>query len=113
MYQGCIGTYEQRRKYRYKKKNFAETVKGMVDFFEGFEYGENAVVMNPVDYRHCLDQFNTEKNGELTIGGIPVYPSAKVRCGQAFLTTIDAALKMDDWENCLMEDWGSGLTHPS
>lgn len=105
MYQTRIGTYEQRKKYRYQKKSFVEMVKSMVDFFEGFEYGDNAVVMNQVDYRHCLEQFNTEKNGELTIGGIPVYPSAKVRCGQAFLTTIDAALKM--------EDWGSGLTHPS
>ena len=105
MYQRRIGTYEQRKKYRYQKKNFAEMVKSMVDFFEGFEYGENAVLMNPIDYRHCLDQFSTEKVGELTIGGIPVYPSAKVRRGQAFLTTIDEVWKM--------EDWGSGLTHPS
>lgn len=105
MYQRRIGTYEQRKRYRYEEKSFAEAVKNMVDFFEGFEYGENAVVMNPVDYRHCLDQFNTEKDRGLTIGGIPVYISAKVRRGQAFLTTIDAVLKM--------EDWGSGLTHPS
>lgn len=105
MYQTRIGTYEQRKKYRYQKKNFAEMVKSMVDFFEGFEYGENAMVMNPIDYRHCLDEFSTEKDGGLTIGGIPVYPSAKVRSGQAFLTTIDEVWKM--------EDWGSGLTHPS
>ena len=105
MYQTRIGTYEQRRKYRYQKKSFAETVKSLVDFFEGFEYWDNAVVMNPIDYRHCMDQFSTEKVGELTIGGIPVYPSAKVRRGQAFLTTIDEVWKM--------EDWGSGLTHPS
>lgn len=105
MYQTRIGTYEQRRKYRYQKKNFVESVKSMVDFFEGFEYVESAVLMNPADYRHCLNQFSTEKDGELTIGGIPVYPSTKVRRGQAFLTTIDEVWKM--------EDWGSGLTHPS
>lgn len=90
MYQTRIGTYEQRKKYRYQKKNFVESVKSMVDFFEGFEYGENAVVMNLSDYKRNA-RFFTVKDGELNLSGIPVYVSNDVPKGKAFLTTIDRA----------------------
>lgn len=90
MYQKRIGTYEQRKNYKYKEKDFAETVKSMVDFFEGFEYGENAVLMNLSDYKRNA-RFFTVKNGELNLDGIPVYVNSDVPKGKAFLTTIDRA----------------------
>lgn len=90
MHQRRIGTYEQRKRYRYKEKSFAETVKSMVDFFEGFEYGENALLMNLSDYKRNA-RFFTVKGGELNLDGIPVYVSNDVPKGKAFLTTIDRA----------------------
>ena len=90
MKQHRIGTFDARRKYKYTKKNFAETVKSMVYMFDGFELGDNAILMNREDCMKLAGQFK-ENGDEVTLGGVRVYASDKVPKGQAFLTNIEKA----------------------
>lgn len=90
MKQHRIGTFDSRRKYRYTPKTFAETVKSMVYLFDGFELGDNAILMNTSDCMRLKSQF-TIKAGGLTLGDVRVYASDKVPKGQAFLTNIEKA----------------------
>lgn len=90
MKQHRIGTFDSRRKYKYTKKTFTETIKSMVYLFDGFELGDNAILMNREDCMKLSGQFKESEN-EVTLGGIPVYASDKVPKGQAFLTNIEKA----------------------
>lgn len=90
MKQHRIGTFDARRKDKYTKKTFAEVVKSMVYLFDGFEFGDNAILMNTSDCMRLKNQF-TIKDGGLMLGGVRVYASDKVPKGQAFLTNIEKA----------------------
>lgn len=90
MKQHRIGTFDSRRKYKYTPKTFAETVKSMVYLFDGFELGDNAILMNIGDCMRLKSQF-TIKDGGLMLGDIPVFASSNVPKGQAFLTNIEKA----------------------
>ena len=90
MKQHRIGTFDSRRKYKYTPKTFAETVKSIVYLFDGFELGDNAILMNISDCMRLKGQF-TIKGGALMLGDVRVYVSDKVPRGQAFLTNIEKA----------------------
>lgn len=90
MKQHRIGTFDARRKDKYTKKTFAEVVKSMVYLFDGFEFGDNAILMNTSDCMRLKNQF-TIKDGGLMLGDIPVFASSTVPKGQAYLTSIDKA----------------------
>jgi len=68
-------------------------VQSMLDFFDGFEYGETAIVMSREDYRpHYLEfEKSSESPSGLTLMGIPVYLHGIAPSGQVFLTSIDEA----------------------
>ena len=90
MKQNRIGTFDARRKYKYTEKTFAEVVKSMVYLFDGFELGDNAILMNTSDCMHLKSQFTIKGDG-LMLGDIPVFASSTVPKGQAYLTNLEKA----------------------
>lgn len=65
-------------------------VDALVCSLEGFELGENAIVMPYGDYRQHEQEFENI-NGRVTICGIPVYFDGLFPTGQIFLTSIQNA----------------------
>lgn len=70
-----------------------KAVESMIAFFEGFEYGETAIVMSHGDYMEHFTEFERTNEG-LTLCGIPVYLHGMVNNGQLFLTSIHEAEKI-------------------
>ena len=70
-----------------------KTVQSMLDFFDGFEYGETAIVMTHGDYMQHFQEFDRTNEG-LTLMGIPVYLHGMVNNGQLLLTSIHEAEKI-------------------
>ena len=70
-----------------------KAVETMISFFDGFEYGETAIVMTHGDYKKHYRAFDRTNEG-LTLCGIPVYLHGMVNNGQLFLTSINEAEKI-------------------
>lgn len=68
----------------------ADAIRRMIDFFEGFEYGDTAIVMTHGDYLHHKPEF-TVKNGMAYLGNIPIYQIGILNSGIVLLTTIQEA----------------------
>lgn len=68
-------------------------VETMIDFFDGFEYGETSIVMTHGDYTKHYRSFDRTDEG-LTLCGIPVYLHGMVNNGQLLLTSIHEAEKI-------------------
>ena len=71
----------------------ADAIRFMIDFFEGFEYGDTAIVMTHGDYLLHKPEF-TVKNGMAYLGSIPIYQVGILNSGIVQLTTIQEAEKM-------------------
>ena len=73
-----------------------KAVESMVAFFDGFEYGETAIVMSHGDYMQHWQEFQTgaESPSGLTLCGISVYLHGMINNGQLFLTSIHEAEKI-------------------
>ena len=73
-----------------------KAVENMVDFFDGFEYGETAIVMTHGDYMQHWQAFHTgaDSPSGLSLCGIPVYLNGMVNNGQLLLTSIHEAEKI-------------------
>ena len=71
----------------------ADAIRSMIDFFEGFEYGDTAIVMTHGDYLHHKPEF-TVKDGMAYLGNIPIYQVGILNTGIVRLTTIQEAEKM-------------------
>ena len=73
-----------------------KAVEAMVDFFDGFEYGETAIVMTHGDYMQHWQAFQTGADipSGLSLCGIPVCLHGMVNNGQLFLTSIHEAEKI-------------------
>lgn len=71
----------------------SDAIRHMLDFFEGFEYGDTAIVMIHGDYLHHKPEF-TVKNGMAHFGDIPIYQVGILNSGIVRLTTIQEAEKM-------------------
>lgn len=70
-----------------------KAVETMIAFFEGFEYGETAIVISHGDYMQHFTEFERTSEG-LSLCGIPVYLHGMVNNGQLFLTSIHEAEKI-------------------
>lgn len=73
-----------------------KAVETMVDFFDGFEYRETAIVMTHGDYMQHWQAFQTgaDSPSGLSLCGIPVCLNGMVNNGQLFLTSIHEAEKI-------------------
>ena len=73
-----------------------KAVESMIDFFDGFEYGETAIVMTHGDYMQHWQEFQTgaDSPSGLSLCGIPVCLHGMVNNGQLFLTSIHEAEKI-------------------
>ena len=77
----------------FKKKTLLDSVQSMIDFFDGYEYGETVIVMTHGDYLHHKPEI-TVKNGMAYLGDIPIYQVGILNSGIVRLTTLQEAEKM-------------------
>lgn len=71
----------------------ADAIRSMIDYFEDFEDGDNAIVMTHGDYLHHKPEF-TVKSGMAYLGSIPIYQIGILNSGIVRLTTIQEAERM-------------------
>ena len=76
-------------------QSLKERVLAMIHFFNGYEYGDTAVVLTYHDYRAHAHEF-TGSGNNLKLAGIPVYFDGIMPHGQILLTTIEAAEKLQN-----------------
>lgn len=79
----------------YRQKPLPQIVSEMVQFFNGYEYDNTAVVMSYQDYRSHAKEF-TGSGNNLKLAGFPVYLNGILPSGQIHLTTIEAAENLMD-----------------
>ena len=67
----------------------------MVQFFNGFEYDDTAIVMAYHDYCVHKNEF-TDSGRSLKLAGYPVYFDGILQHGHILLTTVEAAEKLQN-----------------
>ena len=77
----------------FKKQSLLDSVQSMIDFFDGYEYGETAIVMSHEDYLRFRPEF-TMSDRTAFLGSIPVYQIGICSLGHISLTTIEKAEQM-------------------
>lgn len=81
--------WKRKEKIRTKKVSFFDIIHEMIEFFDGFEYGESVVRINKIDYMRYMQYF-TIINGKPYIAGMLVYVDPTVSQGKIFLDSIHA-----------------------
>lgn len=81
--------WKHKEKIRTKKVSFFDVIHEMIEFFDGFEYGESVVRINKIDYMRYMQYFTTI-NGKPYIAGALVYVDPAVSQGKIFLDSIHA-----------------------